>query len=215
MSGLARGMWWGRLVAERYGCIVADPPWPEYGGGGRGAQNHYGLMSVAEIQRAMKHQLDGKVASSSHLWLWVTDNYLDEGMYLMSSILGFEFKRTFCWVKMANHAAAPVELEQAKFALLPKLAGNALQIGLGQYARGSHEFCLFGTSGKAAVPPPDRRPPSVLFAPRQEHSRKPDECFADWFEKVSPGPRLELFSRSTRPGWSVWGNQTDKFTVSA
>lgn len=41
---------------------------------------------------------------------------------------------------------------------------------------------------------------------RGKHSRKPDEAF-DVFESVSPGPRLELFSRRPRDGWSVWGEE--------
>jgi N6-adenosine-specific RNA methylase IME4 len=194
----------------RYGCIVADAPWPEYGGGGRGAQNHYGLMSVAEISRLMKREIDGKVANSAHLWLWVTDNYLDEGLYLMSAVLGFTYKRTFCWVKMADELYRGAAAYQSL-----AVAGSSLQIGLGQYARGAHEICLFGTSGTASVPPPENRPPSVIFAPRREHSRKPDECFNQWFEAVSPGPRLEMFCREARPGWDAFGNQVDKFPAQA
>jgi N6-adenosine-specific RNA methylase IME4 len=26
-------------------------------------------------------------------------------------------------------------------------------------------------------------------------------------------PKLELFARQRRPGWDVWGNETDKFTA--
>jgi N6-adenosine-specific RNA methylase IME4 len=25
-------------------------------------------------------------------------------------------------------------------------------------------------------------------------------------------PKLELFARQRRPGWDVWGNETDKFS---
>jgi N6-adenosine-specific RNA methylase IME4 len=38
------------------------------------------------------------------------------------------------------------------------------------------------------------------------HSEKPEEAFA-LIEAVSPGPRLELFARRARPGWTVWGNE--------
>jgi hypothetical protein len=30
-------------------------------------------------------------------------------------------------------------------------------------------------------------------------------------ERLVAGPYLELFARTTRPGWDSWGNQTDKF----
>ena len=35
---------------------------------------------------------------------------------------------------------------------------------------------------------------------------KPAEFF-EMVEGVSPGPRLEMFARAPREGWSVWGNE--------
>jgi N6-adenosine-specific RNA methylase IME4 len=183
-------------VTTRYGCLVADPPWEEHGGCNRGADSHYPTMSTKEIRRLMLRELSGRVANSAHLWLWVTDNFLEDGLGIIDA-LEFSYKRTFVWVKMAEHPVETTAHETAR---------GALQIGLGQYARGAHELCLFATSGRALVPPPESRPPSVLFAPRQEHSRKPDECYARWFERVSVGPRLEMFARRARPGWAVFGN---------
>ena len=29
-------------------------------------------------------------------------------------------------------------------------------------------------------------------------------------ESCSPGPRLEMFSRGVRPGWTTFGNQADE-----
>jgi N6-adenosine-specific RNA methylase IME4 len=42
--------------------------------------------------------------------------------------------------------------------------------------------------------------------PRGQHSEKP-EAFYDLVDRVSPGPRLELFARSQRLGWDTWGNE--------
>lgn len=50
---------------------------------------------------------------------------------------------------------------------------------------------------------------NLLATRKREHSRKPDEIFPI-IEACSPGPRLELFARGTRPGWTVWGNQADE-----
>jgi N6-adenosine-specific RNA methylase IME4 len=47
-------------------------------------------------------------------------------------------------------------------------------------------------------------------APRREHSRKPDEV-RDRIERLLPGPRIELFARTTSPGWDSWGDQTSLF----
>ncbi len=34
-------------------------------------------------------------------------------------------------------------------------------------------------------------------------------------ENLFDGPDLELFARTQCPGWTVWGNQTDKFSEAA
>lgn len=50
--------------------------------------------------------------------------------------------------------------------------------------------------------------------PRRQHSRKP-VCVYDRIERLVEGPYLELFSRTTREGWTVWGNQVGKFSEAA
>jgi hypothetical protein len=208
-------------MSEQSKCILLDPPWLERGGGKRGAQNHYDLMSVADIHRtvmgaAWNDWSDGATAPQfvfnpapdAHLWCWVTDSYLLDGLSLIDR-LGFRYVRTIVWVKMAD---ANLEDEWPELpakgptAIIDYLIEPNLQIGLGQYARGSHELLLFATRGKAMVPPPERRPPSVIFAPRTEHSRKPDQSY-ELIEQISPGPRVEFFARRARLGWRAWGNE--------
>jgi N6-adenosine-specific RNA methylase IME4 len=49
--------------------------------------------------------------------------------------------------------------------------------------------------------------PSVIQAPRREHSRKPDETY-ELIERMYPElPKIELFARAGREGWDAWGNQ--------
>ena len=50
---------------------------------------------------------------------------------------------------------------------------------------------------------------NYLESRKREHSRKPDEQYP-LIEECSPGPFLEMFSRGTRPNWTVWGNQADE-----
>jgi N6-adenosine-specific RNA methylase IME4 len=51
------------------------------------------------------------------------------------------------------------------------------------------------------------RPPSIIVAPKREHSRKPDEAY-ELIERMYPDlPKIELFARNPREGWSQWGNQ--------
>ena len=50
-----------------------------------------------------------------------------------------------------------------------------------------------------------------MFAPRREHSRKPDEVADAIVRLCGDLPRIELFARTRRPGWDAWGNEVDKF----
>lgn len=178
---------------EPYGCLAADPPWEERGGGKscRGAQRHYDLLSTPEIIDVMRlSSAVARLAPSAHAWVWVTDNFLRDGLDVLDA-LGFRYIRTLAWVKLRDGEAAP---------------HVRLQVGLGQYLRGAHELALLGVRGDAMVPEPSRRRPSVVFAPRSKHSAKPQAAF-DVFEACSPGPRVEMFARAARPGWDVWGNE--------
>jgi N6-adenosine-specific RNA methylase IME4 len=57
------------------------------------------------------------------------------------------------------------------------------------------------------VPLPDECPDSVLEAPRRRHSEKPPAVY-ELIERAWPQlSKLELFARTTRPGWAAWGNQ--------
>jgi N6-adenosine-specific RNA methylase IME4 len=102
---------------------------------------------------------------------------------------GFKFKTVaFTWAKT-------------------KLDGG-FHTGLGHWTRGNPEMCLLFTRGK-----PKRQSKGVrqlIVAGRREHSRKPEEA-RERIEALVPGERIELFARDPRPGWSSWGDQTDRF----
>jgi N6-adenosine-specific RNA methylase IME4 len=80
----------------------------------------------------------------------------------------------------------------------------------GKTTRQNAEYVVLGRRGN-----PTRHSTTVhqiLTDPRREHSRKPDSFFASVERYVSPASRkLEMFARQERPGWTVWGNETDKF----
>lgn len=81
-------------------------------------------------------------------------------------------------------------------------------MGLGYWTRANTEPCLLATRGKPKRIAADIR--QGILEPIREHSRKPD-CVHERIERLVAGPYLELFARQRRPGWTSWGNETDKF----
>ena len=183
-----------QIQGPPYCTIVADPPWPEYGGGKirRGANKHYALMSLDEIKALGEQVKAWRNPEGCHLYLWVTNNYLPAGLKVMEA-WGFAYRTCITWGK-TTETGTPA-------------------IGLGQYFRGASEHCLFGVYGHLPYRMTEGEVPkrgqgrTLILAPRQEHSRKPD-ALIDMAELVSHPPRLEMFAREHRLGWDVWGNET-------
>ena len=91
----------------------------------------------------------------------------------------------------------------------PRKDGGSDGRGVGFYFRNVTEILLFGVKGKnARTLDPGRSQVNMMQTRKREHSRKPDEQYKI-IEDCSWGPRLEMFSRGTRRGWTVWGNQAD------
>jgi len=121
------------------------------------------------------------------LFLWVTNPMLADAMQVVEA-WGFEYKTNIVWVKT-----------------------DLVKPGSGFYVRGRHELLFICTRG-SFLPLVDVAPPigSVITAPVQEHSRKPDEAY-DIIERLYPGCNyLELFARHTRPGWVAWGDEIER-----
>lgn len=197
--------------------IVADPPWMERGGGKvkRGADRHYGLLPTPQILEVMANCPLLIPAENAHMFMWVTDNFLKDGLWLMEN-LGFTFIRTYQWVKVKGQ---PKTLDfETGWAVEPDGDDLEPRYGIGQYARGAHEMMLFGVRGRGmddSVFSGRRDIPSVFFAPvprdekgKRIHSRKPDASY-ELIQARSKGPYLELFARrSYSPAWTVWGDES-------
>lgn len=185
-----------------YKCVAADPPWKESGGGRikRGADRHYQLLSPSQIVRVINTSgVWAPDPEGCHLWLWVTDNHLRDGLLVMDA-LGFRYVRMMCWVK-----ASAISYKSGRS---PKDSFRLDRFGLGQYMRGQHELCLFGVAGKTMKPPVNNVRSVVVAPTTDKHSEKPQAAY-DAIERVSPAPRLEMFARAERPGWDVWGPQEE------
>lgn len=175
-----------------FGCILADPPWQFMNRTGKVAPEHrrlnrYGTMDLASIQAL---PVQSCAADTAHLYLWVPNALLPEGLAVLQA-WGFSYKSNVVWHKIRKD-------------------GGSDGRGVGFYFRNVTELLLFGVRGKnARTLAPGRSQVNLLATRKREHSRKPDEIYPI-IEACSPGPRLELFARGTRPGWTSWGNQADE-----
>ncbi|HEX8382247.1 MAG TPA: MT-A70 family methyltransferase [Sphingomonas sp.] len=178
-------------TGSRFHTILADPPWQFQNRTGKIAPEHkrlnrYGTMTLDDI-RALP--VADVAADPAHLYLWVPNALLPEGLSVMEA-WGFRYISNIIWHKVRKD-------------------GGSDGRGVGFYFRNVTEILLFGVRGKnARTLPPGRSQVNMLQTRKREHSRKPDEQY-DVIESCSWGPRLELFSRGVRPGWTVWGDQAD------
>jgi len=175
--------------SRRFRTILVDPPWQFQNRTGKVAPEHrrlsrYGTMTLDEIKSLPLQQAAGDV---SHLYLWVPNALLPEGLAVMNS-WGFKYKTNLVCRKIRKD-------------------GGSDGRGVGFYFRNVTELLLFGIRGKnARTLQAGRRQVNYLESRKREHSRKPDEQYGI-IEACSTGPYLELFARGGRRGWVCWGNQ--------
>ena len=174
----------------QFGTILADPPWRFKNRRGKMAPEHrrlnrYATMTLEEIMELPVAQL---AAKQSHLYLWVPNALIVEGLEVMRR-WGFAYKTNIVWYKV-------------------RADGGPDGRGVGFYFRNVTELLLFGVRGSLRTLDAGRRQTNIVVSRKREHSRKPDEV-QDIIERCSPGPYLELFARHKRRGWSQWGDEID------
>ncbi|MDF1566224.1 MAG: MT-A70 family methyltransferase [Deltaproteobacteria bacterium] len=191
------------MAERRYQCILADPPWgSESGGGRRGAQNHYPLLSVEDIAEVMLASPEWRPAESCHLWLWAPSQI--HLAFRLLDLLGQGQQGDL----FGGPAVPAKRFRQITFVPWIKLDPTnhtRTRPGLGQYIRHDSELLLLCSTGPAMVPE-FAYPQQAILTPKREHSRKPDEQY-ERIEWISPGPRVEFFARRPRAGWCSWGNE--------
>ena len=225
----ARGGW-GCLIADppwsfRDKGSRAAPDWRKRRKAG------YETMAASEIAALPVREI---VAPAAHLYLWTTDAHLLDGSSLgVVEAWGFTPKLTLDWVKVRPPAEDPRSVVRDLARALSKalssspapgerrllsrarrylrdmespnaMVGGRLQVGLGHWYRHTHELVLFATRGGSPSPRHDLL--TTFMAPRGRHSAKPVRLH-ELAELMSPSPRLELFAREARPGWSAWGDE--------
>lgn len=195
----------GGLPRQHFSVITADPPWHHSSRSAKGQTRrspsfHYPTMKLADIAAMPVASL---AQTDCHLFIWVPGPHLVAGLHI-PIIKAWGFKPTamgFVWGKLNPRQANALFLTESCFS-----------IGMGYTTRKNAEFCVIGRRGN-----PQRISKKVfelIIAARREHSRKPDEFYRR-VQHYAHGPYLELFAREQRPGWTAWGNETDRFGEAA
>ncbi|MFQ5814061.1 MAG: MT-A70 family methyltransferase [Anaerolineae bacterium] len=175
-------------MSGQFSTILADPPWQFKNKTGKVAPEHRRLLRypTMELKEIIELPVSKLAAAKSHLYLWVPNALLQEGLKVMEA-WGFTYKSNLVWYKTRKD-------------------GGPDGRGVGFYFRNVTELILFGVRGSMRTLSPGRTQVNLISSRKREHSRKPEEIY-DLVEACSPGPYLEIFARFPREGWSQWGNE--------
>lgn len=156
--------------------------WNRVNGLLKSADNHYPTMTLDQIRELPVRELSDNDCA---LFLWVTWPFIFKAESVIKA-WGFEYSGlAWEWLKQN-----------------PKTKKYAFGTGYG--TRKNLEPCLLALRGNPKIKSRSER--DFIIAPRQEHSRKPDEQYGK-IERLYPqGPYLEMFARRTRAGWDCIGN---------
>ena len=174
------------MRARNVSVLYADPPWNYLSGTKKsGMETPYPTMKTSAIC-ALKDEIKPCLAPDCVLLLWATGATLPDALNVIDA-WGFEYvTMAFNWVKSNKK-------------------GELIHGLIGKYTLLQSEICLLGRRGKYMKP--KVWPDQVIVAERRKHSQKP-EIVRELIEMMWPdASRMELFSRSTRKGWTMWGNQ--------
>ena len=186
-----------------FNLLYADPPWrfKVYGENGqdRAPDAHYATVPMEELFALPVRTI---AAPDALLAMWVYDPMYPEA-WTLADMWGFQFVTVlFRWLKGNGQGRLFDD-------------GEKLKYGLGYHTRGGgcEECWLFKRGKGLPVLRHDIR--KEFYSNRREHSRKPDEVAGWLVDLYGDAPRIELFARTSRPGWTVWGNETGKFAEAA
>lgn len=181
-------------VEGGFKTVLADPPWRFANRTGKVAPEHRRLdrYSTMTLEDICAIPVSDVVAKDAHLYLWVPNALLPEGIKVMES-WGFRYVSNVVWAKRRKD-------------------GGPDGRGVGFYFRNVTELLLFGVRGSMRTLAPARSQVNMIETRKREHSRKPDEQY-DLIEACSPGPFLEMFARYAQEGWTAWGDESSDDTA--
>lgn len=179
------------LPDQKFDVVLSDPPWEYHGQQDKmgAAANHYNTMSDADLLAFPMRRL---LTANGVLFMWVTSPRLDFAIDCLRAWNLAYRGMAFVWVK-TKMDGTPIGAQGVRPSIVKPLT----------------EYVL------AASPVAKGRPMKLasekvvqtIFAPRTEHSRKPDDVH-ERIEALYPeASKIELFARRARAGWALWGDQ--------
>lgn len=198
-----------------YKTLVIDPPWKKSTGGVGNktlqCSTHYDVQTRYEIIHTVQSWIDHyKVCPEAHMYMWAVNSFTagkDQGILPALNVveeLGFKAVSLIPWIKSNVGSPTPYGMRYTEMCIFAV-----------RYSKGKGKRTRYsGTSEVESVPNGRGLCSSkdFIFAPRRQHSRKPDE-FYDYVESRSKGPYLDLYSRTSRPNWTSVGNQTGMWQI--
>jgi N6-adenosine-specific RNA methylase IME4 len=169
------------LPSGKFAVIYADPPW----------QYEFSKSESRSIEAHYSTLTTDQICSlkipandDAVLFLWSPAPKIEDALTVMTA-WRFRYLTHFVWTKD--------------------------KIGMGYWARAQHELLLVGDKGEVSPPNEATRFPSVVSAPRLDHSAKPP-VFYEMIEKMFPDQKkIELFARGPeRKGWVFWGIEVEQ-----
>lgn len=177
------------LPTGAFDLVYADPPWviPTGSQGCRGTvvEDHYDTVPMKDLARLPVADV---CAEKAQLALWVVQSQLTECVEV-GEAWGFKYATVlFVWHKRTYN--------------------------LGFYTMPSVELCLMFTHKRGGIEKTlreGRGHKQFIDGEYRGHSRKPDSARRILEEMYPKARKLELFARNSSPGWTTWGNQTERF----
>lgn len=201
-----------------YDVILADPPWrynrddlgkdPKMGG------FTYDTMSDQELYDLPMQNIANK---NSLLFLWATMPKLPEALKCIEA-WGYRYSTTaFVWVKLnrrgfMHKSQGQLNTDKVRLYNIVELWGGVYS-GLGRWTNQNVEIVLLGKRG--TFPRESKSVKQLLFAPLQDHSRKPRDVFSRIDHLVGyDKKKIELFARDVPPeNWDATGLEYDQTRI--
>lgn len=161
------------------------------------AADHYPVMSTPDIALLPEWS---SLAKPGVVFMWATSPMLGDA-FALGELLGLYYRGvSFVWVKV-NKKGEPYGAAGVRPTIV----------------KPTTEFVLAFSNARTGRPLPlaSESVVQTVFAPRREHSRKPDEVRRRIEQLYPTARKLEMFARETAPGWDVFGNEVGKFDAKA